>query len=180
MSRENPLNNIDSNFPSDKLSLAERKIIAMKNARVLEDVEAEHVEKGSVLRDFINGTISLKELREGLIEDKKANEESGELELGNVEEMLAFLADLFHNESLAKELTDHEKSHLDELRSRGLDGYLVFRFFKDQDGNMLGRPGVRLTIPESGDENEIRANLKSVVEAPEELSDTDKQILEDN
>lgn len=180
MSIENPLDNKDSNFTPDKLSIPERKIIAMNNAQILEDAEADYGEQGGALRDFINGSISLKELREVLIEDKKHNEESGELELSNVEEMLAFLTDLFHDERLAKELTDHEKSHLDELRSRGLDGHLVFRFFKDQDGNMLGRPGVRLTIPETGDEDEIRANLKSVVEAPDDLSDTDKQILEDN
>ncbi|MDO8241262.1 MAG: hypothetical protein Q7T51_04775 [Candidatus Moranbacteria bacterium] len=156
----------------DLQNLVARTLLAKKEARQLIEVEAEDKESAMSVNNFIHGRISLQEFN--------ANDSTqfgilkpGEIELSGLDEMREFLADLLHNKELAQELVEHEREHFDKIMEIGWSAKLLFRFFRDNDGSLSGRPGVVPNIPRTGDENEIRNKLQSIIEAVHDASDMD-------
>lgn len=156
---------------ADRMNLKERIEKAKKEARSLAEAEKESLEIGHIINDFVHGKIGLQEF----IQNEKRSEllEPGEIEFTNLDEMRAFLADFLKDDALAQELTNHEKEHLDVIMKTGWPVRILFRFFRDEKGVLFGRPGVEPTIPEIGDEEDIREKLKRIIESPHDLSDTD-------
>ena len=175
----NRYNNVaESELPREekKPDLMERMFVAKREARPLAEVEAEDEKSATLLNDFIYGRIGLQEftnndsVRFGILKP-------GEIELADLDEMRAFLSRLFQDEALANELTGHEKEHLDKINEIGWPSRLVFRFFKDEDGGLSGRPGVMPDVPHVGDEQDIRSKLRFIIEAANDLSDTDSLAI---
>lgn len=157
-------------------SLAERTFLAKKEARPLTEAEAEDEKSVVLINDFINGRISLQEFNANDL-TRAGKIRPGEVELMNLNEMRAFLRDLFHDDAIANELTEHEKEHLDKIIEIGWSARLLFRFFVDESGSLSGRPGVSPNIPEVGNEDDIRNKLRSIIEAAQEPSDTDERSI---
>ncbi|MCK9378745.1 MAG: hypothetical protein M0P97_01200 [Candidatus Moranbacteria bacterium] len=154
-------------------TLAERTFLAKKEARPVVEAEIEDEKSAALINDFINGRIGLQEFNANDL-TKSGKIRPGEIELVNLEEMQTFLRDLFHDDAIANELTEHEKEHLDKIVEMGWSARLLFRFFIDDEGSLSGRPGVSPNIPEVGNEDDIRNKLRSIIEAAQEPSDTDE------
>lgn len=148
---------------------------ARERARPLEEAEEEEVKEAALMNSFIYGHTSLKEFHSKYSAIRKPGElKQGEVMLSNFEEMEDVLYDFMgQTNETAKELTEHEKEHYDRVKELGWSARLLFRFFISKDGIVSGRAGIDLSIPEKGDDEDIRLKLKTIIEAPEDLSDTD-------
>lgn len=153
-------------------SLEERKQRAMQEARPVADAEEKDKINARIINDFLQGRITLQEFQQ------KGSQEfgqlqPGELELSDLEEMLAFLENLLKDSKLAKELTEHEEKHYKVIAEVGWPAKLLFRFFRNEKGKLSGRPGVEPKIPKEGDVDEIRKKLRQIIEAVDDPSDHD-------
>ncbi len=144
-------------------------------APTLEQIEARDAIENDLLASFLNGSITLTEYH---ARDPRGNRlYPGEVEIPGTDLLYRALLFLTQSEAEARELTLHESDHLREANQLGFpDSKMVIRFFKDGQRTSL-RPSITLILPTSGDENQIRRNVRAIIEAPEELSDLDKKQL---
>lgn len=79
----------------------------------------------------------------------------------------------------AASLVTHEVEHYDEATELGLqDVRFLLRFFRDNDASGLSfRPAITFDSPDSISDEELRRMLRSILEAPEELSDLDEAMI---
>jgi len=165
-------------FSEDKVpdkslaSLEERERRAKQEARPLAEAEEEAKISARLVNDFLRGRITLQEFNEKGLQ-KTGELQPGELELSDLEEMLAYLEKSLKDSNLAKELTEHERRHYDVIAEVGWPARLLFRFFRDEKGKLFGRPGVEPNIPEEGDVDDIRKKLRQIIEAVDDPSDHD-------
>ena len=167
----NKYNNIGEK--ESRPTLAERTFLAKKEAMPLTEAEVEDEKSAVLINDFINSRINLQEFNANDL-TRSGKIRSGEVELVSLDEMRTFLRDLFHDDAIANELTEHEKEHLDKIIEVGWSARLLFRFFIDESGSLSGRPGVSPNIPKVGNEDDIRNKLRSIIEAAQKPSDTDE------
>ena len=155
--------------PEEMLSLKERLERAKRDAQPLIEVEAQDERIAQTINDFLSSRISLDEFLQDYSEDLPP----GTVEFVNLDEMRSCLVELLRDEALADELTHHEKEHWEQVQEFGWQAKLLFRFFRDEQNALSGRPGVQPKIPRTGDEDEIRRKLKLIIEAAHDPSDTD-------
>lgn len=161
-----------------EMTLKERAEMAMDQARPLFDAESDDAFAAKIVSDFISGRIKLAEFLDKYDSLRSDGLEPGELEFSSLREMHDFLKELLGDEEVARDLADHEKSHLAVIKKAGWKYKILFRFFRNDAGDLCGRPAVAPTIPESGDEDDIRSKLKMIIEAPDDMSDTDRMSVE--
>ena len=68
---------------------------------------------------------------------------------------------------------EHEADHYRVAVENGFAGTKILIRF-DRGGI---RPAIQIILPKEGDDKEIREKLRAVIEAPDELSDTDRDQL---
>jgi len=153
-------------------SLPVRYEQARDTAQALEYSEVQDEAEADLINNFLSGKISLAEYHAA---DSTKRSIEGVLELQNLHELKSFLDQLLNDESLAQELYEHEAEHYAEITAVGWKAKIIYRFFKDDNGRISGRPGIELEIPKVGYEDEIRRILRSILEAPEEQSDLDSR-----
>jgi hypothetical protein len=79
---------------------------------------------------------------------------------------------------LAAELVEHEQDHYQEAMLAGMARvHYLIRFFRDSENNMSLRAAVSFNLPDDMDDETARAALRTIVEAPEKLSDVDAMCL---
>jgi hypothetical protein len=140
---------------------------------------------GSVTADFLSGKIDVDEYRAS---DKAyASEIRGHLRFVDAqafEEAMKWILmkhfpgyDLNTYIDRARGLREHEEKHYLEAAEYGLkDLYYLVRFFRDED-SVSFRPGIAFDLPEGMSAQELRALLRQIIEAPDELSDLDEEML---
>jgi hypothetical protein len=154
-------------------NLTERMRQAIIDAQSLEDADKHDREMALVINDFISGRIGLDEFSE-INEAENDISRPGTVEFSNLEEMCDSLGELLGDEEIARELTDHERCHFDKVIEVGWMARILCRFFKDESNDISLRPGILPDIPKSGNEEEIRNKLRSIIEAPHDQSDMDE------
>lgn len=148
---------------------------AYAEASPLEEVEVRDEAEAELLNAFIRGDLSLADYH---AQDARAEMlYRGEMLLSNTDELFEALMLYTHNEGLAREHTDHEVDHVREAVGLGFpEPKILIRFFDDQ-GKKSFRPAVRLVLPKEGDEDLIRQHVRTIIEAPEEMSDLDTRQI---
>jgi len=167
---------VERNQRPELESLDSRLSRAIQTAPQRDKSEQEDNEQAKLVRDFMQGKISLSEFSSSLA--KRSDEPGpGELVLKDLDELFHLVQSIWDTE-LAEEHFEHERQHLELIDEAGWSSQLLFRFFVDEKGIMSGRPSVVPNIPEEGNENKIREKLKQVLQAPEDPSDTDKIVTD--
>jgi hypothetical protein len=163
----------EPNFPA----LLEEIKKAELDSRPVEEADKEDLEEARAMRDFLNDKINLKEYLQ-ICPNRRALR-LGEVYVPGYGSLNKALLYLLKDKKLADEITEHEKSHLEEaLRLGFADSKLMLRFFRENE-EISFRASMRLMIPEEGDEEEIRKRLRIIIEAPQILSDLDTLSTEE-
>jgi len=81
-------------------------------------------------------------------------------------------------EDLIKQTVEHESAHIKEAKKFGFEPKLYLKFFKTKEEKKECQPWFQIELPKRGDEEELRKNLKIIVEAPLELSESDLKTLD--
>lgn len=150
---------------------------AQNDAVPLELAEASDTQLGDTLARFIRGELSLAEMRTK--EKEFRRHERGIVRLPDHEALATMLYNVGISAEEAWELAEHELHHYEEAVQLGFpDATYVLRFFIDEEGVSM-RPGVEIQLPESGDEDAIRRHVRTIIEAPIELSDSDQRMLQE-
>jgi hypothetical protein len=133
-------------------------------------VDQRDQQENEVLSGFLSGRLSLKQYHE---QDPRGDKlYPGEVQISTIEELGGALRLLVGSE-VADELTEHEADHYRVAVENGFaETKILVRF--DQSGF---RPAIQIILPKEGDDLEIREKLQAVIEAPDELSDTDRDQL---
>lgn len=155
----------------DELTLKERAEDAMDQARPLFEAESDDAFAAKIASDFISGRTSLAVFLDKYDSLRSDDLEPGELELASLAELEEFLADFFGDKELAHEFVDNEKARLAAINQAGWKYKILFRFFRNEAGGLCGRPAVAPDVPESGDEDEIRKNLKLIMNPSSDADD---------
>ncbi len=148
---------------------------ADRAAPPIAEFEARDTQENDLLSAFLRGEITLTEYHARDTRGDKLY--PGEVEIPGLNMLYQSLLFLTKNANEARELTDHEGDHLREAIQLGFpDSKILIRFFKE-DGRGSLRPAISLILPQSGNEEQIRRNIRTIIEAPEELSDLDREQL---
>jgi hypothetical protein len=158
----------------EKGSFHERLLQAREHALELSEAERRDQEENLVFSAFLRGEISLTEFHE---QDPRGDQlYPGEVEMRNPDELLQGLS-LFVSQEVAEDLVEHEADHYDLAMAHGFrDTKILIRFF-NEDGKISLRPAIALVLPKYGNDDEIRKRVQEIIEAPDDLSDIDKEQL---
>ncbi len=83
----------------------------------------------------------------------------------------------------AEDIIRHEQAHFETAKKFGLSPIICLNLWKTPDNQMMIAPNVAFKIPDEMDPQKVREIVKAITEAPDEMSDFDKEslkILEEN
>ena len=147
---------------------------AQQEAEDLDVAEQRDQEENILFEGFLSGRLTLKEYHD---QDPRGDTlYPGEVEIPTMEMLYESLLRCVRRQ-IAEELVDHEQDHYDEAISAGFDQTKILIRFFQENGSISLRPAIMIVLPKAGDETEIRRSLRAIIEAPEELSDTDQAQL---
>lgn len=167
-----PKNEQDDTETEDTNSLADRLQVAVDNALPSEELEAAKNEHDRILRQFMTGELSSKEYESAVEEHIRPH---GLVEFSSSEEMKEALLLIGYSEESADEIVGHEIEHANKTLEVGLEPKFEIQFLVGEEGRLALYPSVEVTWPDSMPDEEVRAALRAIGHAPQELSPRDEQ-----
>ncbi len=138
-----------------------------------EDVEKIEAPLIKALNAFMNGG-PLEEYRKL----ERATVVPGNVRIPNFEILYTIIHAIEKDDDSTRELVEHERDHYREAERLGIPAIILLRFFKQSDGRKSFRAAIDIHIPEHVDDEEaFREKLRTIIEAPDELSDTDQESI---
>ena len=145
--------------------------LAAGNALPVEDFEKRQKTIEAVAKKMIAG----KQLTED--EFKILSQESfpNEVSFPDIQTLVEVFSKMGLEENLIKEIAEHEKSHFDSAKERGLSAQPIIKFYRKKDNSIQFLPAVKVGFVAGG--GSTADNIKRVASSPQELSPSDKDII---
>ncbi len=158
---------------------------AIKSAISLEEAERRDEEINRTTSDFLNGAIDADAYRR--IDEKYQSDTRGHATFTDIEtyrEAMVWLLKKLHAGydrgqyiEKANTLIEHEEEHYQEALAQGLkDVKFLLRFFRDENSGVSFRPAIMFDLPKDLSDQQLKDLLRSIIAAPDELSDADEMM----
>jgi len=158
---------------------------AIKTALSFEEADRRDDEINRATSKFLNGSMDADAYRK--LDDAYRSDTRGHVSFSDVNTFRTAIIWILKKyypgygttnyEARANELIAHEEDHYQEALENGMiDVKFLVRFFKDKMEGISFRPAVSFDFPQNLSDQQYRDLLRSIIEAPEELSDADEKM----
>ena len=158
----------------DVAELSEKIADALNNAVSDQEFRTATSDHNGVVAAFLRGEISQKELET----EEDFGDRPGVVMFDSLEEFTTALRMLRFGDDFIRATVSHEQAHFTVDQKNGFDPHYTIRFFINAEGKRSLIPSVNTKYPKGLSDRELRELIKKSIEAPEELSDSDQEKLQ--